>query len=980
MDIVIGQRWVSHTESSLGLGIIVEVTGRIITVSFPAIAETRNYARDNSPLSRIRYAVGDIISNMDEQEFIVQEVLDEKGLIGYLCSQHNPDNTSSVNPEEFLIPELDLNCFVQLSTPRQRLLSGQFDGNSAFRLRLETLNHLNRLQQSPVAGLQGARAELLPHQIYIANEVAKRHEPRVLLADEVGLGKTIEAGMILHQLIHTSQAQRILILVPENLLHQWLVEMLRRFNLPFALFNKQRLEALTMPSVDPFGDEAIVEEEMIDNDEQNNPFDTEQRILTSLDLLLSNPLTRQQALEAEWDLVIIDEAHHLKWSEESRSSEYDFVEQLAKVCKGLLLLTATPEQVGIESHFARLRLLDPDRFYDLTTFKNEEQGFQRLNQALEGIQRLIEYSGDEQTSDETIHTVSQLLPENLQQDFIQQANDKKQLKLLIKRLLDQHGTGRVLFRNTRSSFQLSSQGFPERKLHHYPLPCPVLYQNKKTAPVTNEQRLHPEHQFQEDEWINVDPRVEWLKKLLKSLKLSKALVICHHADTAKALDKFLNLKAGIRCTSFYPGLSIIERDRAAAYFADSESGAQVLVCSEIGSEGRNFQFAHHLVLFDLPLNPDLIEQRIGRLDRIGQQQTIKIHVPYIQETAQEVIFNWYNHGLDLFQHSCSAGFAIYEHFAESLQIQLLNPDTSQTTLINETADYRNKIAKQMQEGRDRLLELNSCDPEKADKLIEAIINEEQSTELNDYMVRVFDEFGVDHDYHSEHALVIKPTDHMRSEHFPGLNEEGNTITFNRKKALNREDIEFISWEQPMVVEIMEMISNSDIGNAAVTSISIPGLKQGTLLLESCFTVEKMAPANLQLQRYLPVQPLRFLVDINGKDLTKVVSHQNLNQMAKKLLMRVSRPIVEQVRNEIEQMILISQKLADVKLPEIIKKAKSEMQESLGVELSRLISLKNVNPNIRALEIDFLQQQINDSSDYIRKAKLQLQGIRLIINT
>jgi len=975
MDIVVGQRWVSHTESSLGLGIIVEVTGRIITVSFPAIAETRNYARDNSPLSRIRYATGDIISNMDEEEFIVLEVLEEKGLIGYLCGVHNPDNTAAENPGDILIPELDLNCFVQLSTPRQRLLSGQFDGNSGFRLRLETLNHLNRLQQSPVAGLQGARAELLPHQIYIADEVAKRHAPRVLLADEVGLGKTIEAGMILHQLIHTSQARRILILVPESLLHQWLVEMLRRFNLPFSLFNKQRLEALSMPSVDAFGDEEIVAE-----CEQSNPFDTEQRILTSLDLILSNPLTKQQALEADWDLVIIDEAHHLHWSEQSRSKEYDFVEQLAKVCEGLLLLTATPEQVGIESHFARLRLLDPARFHDLEKFKNEEQGFQKLNQSLDGIQQLIAGTIEQQTTSDIIDTVSQLLPENLQQDFIQNTDDKKQLRLLINRLLDQHGTGRVLFRNTRTSFHSSSQGFPERELHHYPLPCPILYQNQSADSDTYEKRLHPEHQLKDDDWINIDPRVEWLQKLLKSLKLNKALVICHHAETAKALDKFLNLRAGIRCTSFYPGLSILERDRAAAYFADTESGAQVLVCSEIGSEGRNFQFAHHLVLFDLPLNPDLIEQRIGRLDRIGQQQTIQIHTPYLQQTAQEVIFRWYHQGLDLFQHSCSAGFAIYEHFAESLHQQLLNPETSQDKLITETADYRKEIVQQMQEGRDRLLELNSCDPEKADKLIEEIISEEKSTELYDYMIRVFDEFGVDHDYHSEHALVIKPTDHMRSEHFPGLNEDGNTITFNRRKALSREDIEFLSWEHPMVVEIMETICSSDIGNAAVTSISVPGLKQGTLLLESCFTVEKMAPANLQLQRYLPIQPLRFLVDTKGKNLTKVVSHENLNQMAKKLRMRVSRPIVEQVRNEIEQMILFSQEMAEMKLPDIINKAKSEMMESLTEELSRLISLQKVNQNIRDIEIDFLQQQIDDSNDYIQRAKLQLQGIRLIINT
>ena len=110
----------------------------------------------------------------------------------------------------------------------------------------------------------------------------------------------------------------------------------------------------------------------------------------------------------------------------------------------------------------------------------------------------------------------------------------------------------------------------------------------------------------------------------------------------RAWKSYLQLKVGIRCAAFYEGLSIIERDRAAAYFADTEGGAQVLVCSEIGSEGRNFQFAHHLVLFDLPLNPDLLEQRIGRLDRIGQTEIINIHVPYLEQSAQAVLFNWFD--------------------------------------------------------------------------------------------------------------------------------------------------------------------------------------------------------------------------------------------------------------------------------------------------------------------------------------------------
>lgn len=98
---------------------------------------------------------------------------------------------------------------------------------------------------------------------------------------------------------------------------------------------------------------------------------------------------------------------------------------------------------------------------------------------------------------------------------------------------------------------------------------------------------------------------------------AKVLVICAKATTALQLEQVLREREGIRAAVFHEGMSIIERDRAAARFAEEDTGAQVLLCSEIGSEGRNFQFASNLVMFDLPFNPDLLEQRIGRLDRIG---------------------------------------------------------------------------------------------------------------------------------------------------------------------------------------------------------------------------------------------------------------------------------------------------------------------------------------------------------------------------
>jgi len=225
----IGQRWVSHADAQLGLGIIVEVEGRRVTLNFPAVGEERTYAMENAPLTRLSFKVGDHVATVEGVELVVTEVGEQHGLLVYTGLDHHD--------AEISISELELDAFVQLTTPQQRLLNGHFDKTEEFALRVATLYHTDRLQRCNTRGLMGSRTSLLPHQVYIANEVGQRHAPRVLLADEVGLGKTIEAGMIMQQQLLTGRSQRILVLVPDTLLHQWLVEMLRRFNLHFSLFD-----------------------------------------------------------------------------------------------------------------------------------------------------------------------------------------------------------------------------------------------------------------------------------------------------------------------------------------------------------------------------------------------------------------------------------------------------------------------------------------------------------------------------------------------------------------------------------------------------------------------------------------------------------------------------------------------------------------------------------------------------------------------
>lgn len=920
MDYIIGQRWVSHADAQLGLGIIIEVEGRRVSVTFPAAGEERTYSLDNAPLTRLRFKAGDTITTIDDVELKLIHVEEHEDILFYTGIDHHDQEVS--------ISELDLDSFIQLTTPQQRLLNGHFDKNPQFALRFATFAQADRLQHSGARGLMGSRTNLLPHQIYIANEVGQRHAPRVLLADEVGLGKTIEAGMILQQQLLTGRASRILIIVPSSLLHQWLVEMLRRFNLRFALFDADRIAEM----------------------DEGNPFEAEQLVLCSLELFTQRSDLQEQALSANWDMAVIDEAHHLHWSEDEAGEDYAFVESLAQNTPGLLLLTATPEQIGQSSHFARLRLLDPSRFHDLQQFREEEQNFRELGELLDAVE-----SGERPSS----------LPADIDPDADSDT--------IISNLLDRHGTGRVLFRNTRAAIK----GFPQRIVHSYSLPAPEQYIH---AQLELAEKLHPELPYLDDSWLDFDPRVAWLETTLKELRPAKVLVICAQAKTALALEHHLHMRAGIRSAAFYEGLSIIERDRAAAYFADEVGGAQTLVCSEIGSEGRNFQFAHHLVLFDLPLNPDLLEQRIGRLDRIGQTEDVQIHVPYLAETAQHTLYEWYDRGLNLFRESCSAGTAIYQNFEERLTSQLRKKDDAFETLIQDTADFTDQTRIELREGRDKLLERNSCNPEIAAQVIEEISAQEKDDELQEYLESLCETYGVETEFHSEQTLILRPSEHMLTGHFPYVQEEGTTVTFNREKALSREDIEFLTWEHPMIVEAMEMVQSTELGNAAIGTIKLKGIPAGTMLLECLYTINCVAPKSLQVERFLPLSPMRLLMDARGKDLAALLPHERLNGLIERLKKPTALAIIKQVYKEVEAKMTMATTEAEKNLKDILAQAEATMRSDLGEELHRLETLREVNPSIRVEEVNHMRYRIEECAIHIAHANLQLQALRLIVTT
>jgi len=949
-DFVIGQRWVSHSDTGLGLGIVTDISGRRVTLGFPAADEERTYAIDNAPLSRIMYQVGEDIETFEGERFIVRAVEDLGGVLMYYADDGSEDLAR--------ISEVKLSSAVDFSAPHQRLFAGQFDRNGAFRLRMATVRHQDRLRASDAQGLIGARTQHLPHQIYIAHEVATRHAPRVLLADEVGLGKTIEAGLILHYQLHTRRARRALIVVPDSLIHQWLVEMLRRFNLRFSIIDQERYDAESA-----FSETSEDEDDEADDDVFANPFESEQLALCSLDFLMSSEQAQKDSYEAGWDLMVVDEAHHLAWSPEAASPEYELVEQLSAASQGLLLLTATPEQVGIASHFARLRLLDPARFHDLETFRKEEEQYETINNAVSQLR-------EQGTALDAKARAS--LQGWLGDDFDRLMSGANPVQSIIDALLDRHGTGRVLFRNTRAAIE----GFPERRPVGIPLPCPDLYEAPARHGIA---ALTPEIAVDEEQWLAEDPRVAWLEETLTRLKPGKVVVICANASTAVALEHYLQLRAGIRSTAFHEHLSLIERDRAAAYFSDAEQGAHALICSEIGSEGRNFQFAHHLVLFDLPANPDLLEQRIGRLDRIGQTDTIDIHIPYLEGTVQESQYRWFDEGLNAFAESCSVGVAV-QGLVSGQWLQVIEGGTEDelAALIDASRAEADRLRELLRKGRDALIELNSCRPEIADTLIGAIEAVESGDPVRDYMLDACDILGVDIEDHSEHADILRPGEHYQAGHVTELPEDGLTVTWSRQQALEREDMAFMSWEHPLVSGIMESVTSSGLGKAALATMSVKALPPGTLLLEALYTVHCPAPESLQLSRFLPVSPVRLLVDVKGKDLSATLPHDRLNDMCSNIRRRTAQSIVPQIRPQVETMVDHAERLAEPHLQPLRESALAGVREFLEPEIQRLESMKKVNPAIREDEIAFFREQLAAAETAIGQASLSLEGIRVIV--
>ncbi|BAZ47259.1 type III restriction enzyme res subunit (plasmid) [Chondrocystis sp. NIES-4102] len=411
------------------------------------------------------------------------------------------------------------------------------------------------------------------YQIETAKKVIKQFGGRAMLSDEVGLGKTIEAALICKEYLARGQIKSLLVLTPATLVSQWQVELNEKFAIP-----------------------TITTDERDCNPEEF--WHLNERIVASINTA-KHKSHFQYVTEREWDLVIIDEAHHLK---NRRTLNWKLVNAIHK--RFILMLTATPVQNNLVELFNLLTLLKPGLLNTEAQFKQEYVGSSngRVPKNPEKLRQLMR----EVMVRNTRSVVDIKLPKRFATTITVTPQAKeRELYEAINQYLRQHPKSidkltrnNLLMRSGSSSVALTDtiKGLQKRFDHDE-----LAFLLKRASGMKN---------------------FEKAKQLLDLLQKStqKTLVFVNYKSTMSYLAKYL-AKQGIEHTCFQGSMSLKAKDAAIDSFRES---VNVMLASETGGEGRNLQFANTIINYDLPWNPMKIEQRIGRLHRIGQTQDVFI--------------------------------------------------------------------------------------------------------------------------------------------------------------------------------------------------------------------------------------------------------------------------------------------------------------------------------------------------------------------
>ena len=977
-----GQRFVSQSEPDLGLGVVSEVQGRTVKFLFPLVGQVRLYRTDNAPVDRFVLQAGETAKSEKGVSFVVESVREAADLVIYVGRGGREMKESDLTSKQMARPSDLFRALSRIGAPNSNGDSHDVSAK-AFDRRRRAMELLCKWLSSPVRGMIGPRVSMIPHQYYLCYRACSTSTlPRLMLSDEVGLGKTIEAGMIWHALKARNRVNRTLIIVPETLKHQWMVEMKRRFNQLFTLVDEGFIRGLFV---------GVAKDET-----KPNPFMQSNDIIVSIEFLMGQPALIEDLLKCTWDMTIIDEAHHLVCEDGFTSHEYMLANAVLAKSKGVLLLTGTPLQLHPESQFNRLKMLDPARFADYNAFIKDQEAYRKL---VNDLSKLPTDPNHQMSWDDLYDCV----PKNSKiRPWLEQENSKSMTAgEWMRRIVDAMGTGSVVFRNTRKGVG----GFPKRVLDEIPLEPNLTYRDM--VETAAEDNLEASTDIQEngllctkysDAWA-LDERFVWLKGFLKEHRNDKILLICESIEVVLALESLLTEFLGAGAFSmFHENMTIMARDKAAANFS-KPNGANLLIASEIGSEGRNFQFSHHLILFDLPLDAALVEQRIGRLDRIGQTKDIVVHVPYVKGSGQEVMFRWYNEGLNAFGAPLMSGGELFLKYTDSLIEALADPRHSLKTFVEDVIPQVRKdcetMRKNIEKGRDRLLEFNSRNPEKAGEIISEIERIDAQTELRELMLESLHARGLDIDRSAiEGCSVVTQGPQIEEGTIAGMpsrglvaaqseeEEQGSdniclTVTFDRNVAMVHDEVDFLSLEHPLAQGTIDFETGANHGVVACCIWPNSGLHG--LMMQYNFAVELPVPEEWGVSDLVGPLYVSALVDASGMDRSDC-----LESLAKAELRDVDVPqgnkaVDATLRFFAKEGLAKARQTVSLPAKEYAEKAADLVETRSEQEYQRMNHLLTMRGKAAGnAMLQQMRKNIGDRRKVVANPQLRLDAIRLLV--
>jgi ATP-dependent helicase HepA len=757
MDWKPGDRLTHRFNPDLGPGIVSAVEGRTVVVEFPESGAVLRLAAGTDALEPLVLRAGGRARLISSGETVILESA--------------PEGEQVTLTDGRVVDVVDVWPADAGESLVERLAVGQIDRPEALALRLDAL-HLAAIREADGLGsFLGGRIRLFPHQLYVADRATHSDPVRWLLADEVGLGKTVEACLVLNHLLRTGRADRTLVVAPETLTVQWLGELWRKYHQVFVLLDEKRLVDVEKDYGRGF-----------------NPFDAHGRTVVGLEMLRDHPHLTEQAVEAGVDLLIVDEAHHLRRPPgHPGNPEYRAIQPIADLDRHMLLLTATPLEDDAHGFFRLLQLLRPDEFPEGEPFEERLDRGDPLPPCTSATRR------------EDIGGLPPRQPRRV--DLAEDPAWRAQARLerAMRELPAPHAVARrKKARKIRRA--LASGSALEAIL------APRDAAARKLARDAAER----------------DPRIDWLQSQAREWKRAgdKTLVFVAQRESLETIKTAMSRRIQLRVGVFHEDLSAGQRDIEVAQFR-LPSGPSMLVSTECGGEGRNFEFCTRLVLFDLPWNPMLVEQRIGRLDRIGR--TIPVEIVYFHPPS----------GLAAAVADLYGALGIFHKPLGGLQRELAAVEASIEELALSEADLggashfstiiaeANEAYERVQQAAYHELHRDPYLPEMAEEIL-ARIPEELEELTEDVVIAASEQLDLHVEHHVGRARYsIELGTRARVESLPGVTGGTSFLgTFDREEGVENENIDFYASGHPLVEGLLAHWEDSPRGRVTLLDAAV----------------------------------------------------------------------------------------------------------------------------------------------------------------